>query len=386
MLWNRRWVLIGLLALGQVGIIAVYHSLLGSSSASSAPQVALPSAPAGDPLVAPRPEPKPTATASPFPVGPAQPVVQIAGAPPDIVTLPPVPPPAPGATETSPAPPAYPATPQPPQLATNAPVDVPPLPATDKAMLPPVPGPGEPIPVVGPPASSPAPPLPPPPQEPTPGPAPLAPPSTEPPTPPIPPVPTGSAPPFAPPAPPNAQPAPPAPPSLPSAPLPDIAGSAPPPPVTPTPPVAVPQPATPPAAAAPVPPCPWTLRMAIVEGRTQLEARNGKEVQFSVSCQQLELQAPRGSIQAQGDVKISGSGLDGCCERLTINWWCDHVLLEGHAQLKCLREGQDVELKADKLSLKLSASSTVKGVGETAEPPTAEPVKDTDKGDEPKKP
>jgi hypothetical protein len=126
--------------------------------------------------------------------------------------------------------------------------------------------------------------------------------------------------------------------------------------------------------------------MAIVEGRTQLEARNGKEVQFSVSCQQLDLQAPRGSIQAQGDVKISGSGLDGSCEKLTINWWCDHVLLEGHAELKCLREGQDVELKADRLSLKLSASSTVKGVGETAEPPTAEPVKETDSGDQAKKP
>jgi hypothetical protein len=125
--------------------------------------------------------------------------------------------------------------------------------------------------------------------------------------------------------------------------------------------------------------------MAIVEGRTQMEARNGKEVEFRVTCQQLDLQAPRGSIQAQGDVKISGSGLDGCCERLTINWWCDHVLLEGHAQLRCLRDGQDVELKAEKLSLKLSASSTVKGVGESAEPPPADPTRAAD-DEAPKKP
>jgi hypothetical protein len=126
--------------------------------------------------------------------------------------------------------------------------------------------------------------------------------------------------------------------------------------------------------------------MAIVEGRTQLEARNGKEVQFQVSCKQLDLQAPCGSIQAQGDVKISGSGLDGNCERLTINWQDDHVLLEGHAQLKCLRDGQDVELKADRLSLKLSTSSTVRGVGESAEPPMIDPVKDMDIGEERKKP
>jgi hypothetical protein len=125
--------------------------------------------------------------------------------------------------------------------------------------------------------------------------------------------------------------------------------------------------------------------MAIVEGRTQQEARSGKEVEFRVSCQQLELQAPRGSIQAQGDVKISGSGLDGSCERLTINWWCDQVLLEGHAQLKCLRDGQDVELKAEKLSLKLSASSTIKSIGESAEPPQAPTAKDSD-DEAPKKP
>ena len=92
-------------------------------------------------------------------------------------------------------------------------------------------------------------------------------------------------------------------------------------------------------------------------------------------CAQLDLQAPRGSIQAQGDVTITGSGLDGTCQRLTINWQDDHVLLEGAAQLKCLRDGHDVELKAERLSLRLSASSTVKGTGAGSvktTPPTAD--------------
>jgi hypothetical protein len=105
--------------------------------------------------------------------------------------------------------------------------------------------------------------------------------------------------------------------------------------------------------------------MEIVKGRTQVEARIGDEVQFRVTCEQLVLQAPRGSLEAHGDVKVTGSDLDGTCERLTINWQDDHVFLEGKAHLKCLRNGQDVELNSDRLSLKLSASSTVKGTGTT---------------------
>jgi hypothetical protein len=105
--------------------------------------------------------------------------------------------------------------------------------------------------------------------------------------------------------------------------------------------------------------------MEIVKGRTQVEARIGDEVQFRVNCVQIVLQAPRGSLEAQGDVKITGSDLDGTCEHLTINWQDDHVFLEGKAHLKCLRNGQDVELNSDRLSLKLSASSSVKGTGTT---------------------
>jgi hypothetical protein len=103
--------------------------------------------------------------------------------------------------------------------------------------------------------------------------------------------------------------------------------------------------------------------MEIVKGHTELEARIGTEVQFRVICESLEMQAPRGCLQAKGDVKITGSDLDGHCQSMTINWQDDHVLLEGHARVKCLRDGQDVELTGERLSLRLSTSSSVKGTG-----------------------
>jgi hypothetical protein len=119
--------------------------------------------------------------------------------------------------------------------------------------------------------------------------------------------------------------------------------------------------------AQPVGPCPWTLHIHILKGRTQMEARIDKTVKFRVSCEHLDLQAPRGSIQAQGDVKVIGPDLDGKCERLTINWQDEQVLLDGSVNLKCRKEGQEVELKAEKLGLKLSQISPP----ETRAPPVS---------------
>jgi hypothetical protein len=119
-------------------------------------------------------------------------------------------------------------------------------------------------------------------------------------------------------------------------------------------------------------PCPWTLKMTVVDGLTVMEARVGKEIQFRIVCEKLDLASPRGSINAQGEVKISGSGLDGHCQKLLINWHDDHILVEGNAYLKCLREGHDVELQADRLSLRLSESSSIKGVGQAKPTPVEE--------------
>ncbi len=351
MFWNRRWMLIGILVLGQVGIIVCYQGLLrGSSSPAAAPGCAADSGKC--PVAAADPAPAPSVP-SPAPVNdppPVAPLPAVAAAP-----LPEVPPPGvPAPTDLPPPPPAARELRLgPPVMASNAALDPPASPPSPPAglekpaVVPPLPG------------------------IPEPGPAPVA----DTPPPPIAPVATGEsgALPMPPPGPAQPPAAPPVVPVVPPDPPSAAIGSA----VPPLPPVAsdkldaspAPQPVTPPAPIA----CPWTLRMAIVDGRTQVEARIGKEVQFRVQCLQLDLQAPRGSIQAQGDVKVSGSGLDGTCQRLTINWQDDHVLLEGGAQLKCLRDGQDVELRAERLSLRLSASSTIKveGAGAVKNAPAA---------------
>jgi len=109
--------------------------------------------------------------------------------------------------------------------------------------------------------------------------------------------------------------------------------------------------------------CPWVLRVEIVKGRTLMTAQSGKDVQFRVSCDKLELQAPRGSILAAGNVSVSSEGLQGSCDQLTIAWQKDQVVLEGRAELKCHRDGQEVDLKAAKLSLRLSVPNGVEATG-----------------------
>jgi hypothetical protein len=119
---------------------------------------------------------------------------------------------------------------------------------------------------------------------------------------------------------------------------------------------AVPPTTTPPPEAA-EPPCPWTLRVEMVKGRTLLTAQTGKEVVFRVSCDKLDLQSPKGSIQASGNVKVESDGLKGSCDQLMIAWQADQVVLQGNAELKCQREGQEVDLQAAKLTLRLSVSA-----------------------------
>ena len=46
--------------------------------------------------------------------------------------------------------------------------------------------------------------------------------------------------------------------------------------------------------------CPWKFQIVVVEGRTQLTARTGEVVQLQVTCDNLDMQAPRGAIQASG--------------------------------------------------------------------------------------
>jgi hypothetical protein len=114
------------------------------------------------------------------------------------------------------------------------------------------------------------------------------------------------------------------------------------------------------------------LRIEIVKGRTLLTAETCKDVQFHLSCEHLNLTAPLGTIEAKGDVKLSSPGIDGTCDRLTISWQDDQVVLEGQAQMKCRRAGQDLELKSARLSLRLSGARIETGAdAEETEPPTS---------------
>jgi hypothetical protein len=108
-----------------------------------------------------------------------------------------------------------------------------------------------------------------------------------------------------------------------------------------------------PAPAAKAPGSPWNVALEIVDGRTRLTAQNGKDVKFTVSCDKLDMQTPRGRIEASGKVKVVSDNLEGTCERLTISWQDDVVVLE-KVQLKCKLEGQAAELNAEQLRLRLN--------------------------------
>ena len=116
-------------------------------------------------------------------------------------------------------------------------------------------------------------------------------------------------------------------------------------------------------APAPVPTnSPWTVQLKVVQGRTELEAHNGDTVHLRISCQRIQVQAPNGNIQAQGDVKLSGSDLNGSCDVLTIIWQKEDVLMEGKVHLKCPKDTQEIDLTADRLSVKLTNAKTAKAV------------------------
>ncbi len=117
------------------------------------------------------------------------------------------------------------------------------------------------------------------------------------------------------------------------------------------------------ATPAPVPTnSPWTVQIKVVQGRTELEAHNGDTVHLRISCQHMQVQAPNGNIQAQGDVKLSGSDLNGSCDVLTIIWQKEDVLMEGKVHLKCPKDAQEIDLTADRLSVKLTNAKTAKAV------------------------
>ena len=105
--------------------------------------------------------------------------------------------------------------------------------------------------------------------------------------------------------------------------------------------------------------CPWTFQVAVVDGRTQLEAKIAGDLQFTVSCDHLEMKSPAGAVQAQGDVKVRGTNVEGTCKKLTLSWTDERVQLEGSVKFKCKQDGQDVDLTGEQLSIKLAVIETL---------------------------
>jgi hypothetical protein len=107
-----------------------------------------------------------------------------------------------------------------------------------------------------------------------------------------------------------------------------------------------------------VAPFPWVLRIEVVSGRTQLTAETSKGIQIRLICDQLNLQAPEGLIEAKGGVRISSAGSEATCDRLTITWQDDRITLEGKVQMKSGRDG--MEISGDRVSLRLTAAQVAR--------------------------
>jgi len=97
----------------------------------------------------------------------------------------------------------------------------------------------------------------------------------------------------------------------------------------------------------------------VVDGRTQLEAKIAGDLQFTVSCDHLEMKSPAGAVQAQGDVKVRGTNVEGTCKKLTLSWTDERVQLEGGVKLKSKQDGQDVDLSGEQLNIKLALIETL---------------------------
>lgn len=96
--------------------------------------------------------------------------------------------------------------------------------------------------------------------------------------------------------------------------------------------------------------------------RPRFEIRDGDEVLLKVYCDRVEMQgAPQGGLavlQAHGDVHLTGSGLDGHCESLSVVSAKGEVLMKGAVRLHCHKgKGKAAtDVMADQLSFQLTKS------------------------------
>jgi hypothetical protein len=101
-------------------------------------------------------------------------------------------------------------------------------------------------------------------------------------------------------------------------------------------------------------PSPWKFQVAIVDQRTVLTAKTAKGATFVIRCEKLNLNRPGGNVEATGNVEIDGKEMKGSCDRLTITWGEDRLLLEGNATLKRWTGGELIELHGPQLHFHMS--------------------------------
>ncbi len=99
----------------------------------------------------------------------------------------------------------------------------------------------------------------------------------------------------------------------------------------------------------------WTFNVDMQGGKTILTARiKNRNVEIQVACDKVDMQVPRGLVQAQGSVKLTSPNLEATSDSLSINLQEDILSLGGRAQVIHRQQGQEVEVRGDRLSLRLT--------------------------------
>ena len=122
---------------------------------------------------------------------------------------------------------------------------------------------------------------------------------------------------------------------------------------------------------------PWTLLWESADGHTTLTARLNKRLEFRIVCERVKMESPDGALLAIGKVAITGPGLKGSCNRLSISLTDDILVLEGKVELQ-IQQGSlsdlaipMVELKGELISLRLQQLT---GGGNPAAGAAASPI------------
>ncbi|HWY85244.1 MAG TPA: hypothetical protein VNX28_00895 [Gemmataceae bacterium] len=108
----------------------------------------------------------------------------------------------------------------------------------------------------------------------------------------------------------------------------------------------------------------WSIQIEQADGKNIIRATIGKKSAVRIVCDQVDLQTPRDIFQAQGNVELSGEGVQGRCEKLTINLNEDRLNLDGKAEVGIYKQQGNakdapgasqkflLELKGEQLSLR----------------------------------